>query len=53
MKAAEPTRRTCTPDFPTPPPAVADEPALDEYLSLKVRSRRNRARENRLFVSKT
>lgn len=40
-KAAEPTRRTSTPDFPTPPPAVTDtsalcEQSLDEYLSLKV-----------------
>ncbi|TNM95000.1 hypothetical protein fugu_017759 [Takifugu bimaculatus] len=39
-KAAEPTRRTSTPDFPTPPPAVTDtsafcEQSLDEYLSLK------------------
>lgn len=40
-KAAESTRRTSTPDFPTPPPAVTDtsafgEQSLDEYLSLKV-----------------
>lgn len=40
-KAAEPTRRTSTPDFPTPPPAVTDTSAFceqspDEYLSLKV-----------------
>lgn len=53
MKVGEPSRRTCTPDFPTPPPAVTDElgeQALDEYLSLKVR-RGELHTENWLVVS--